>query len=525
MISVTPHRPSSLMASQRMQRASRLWAFWFLGILGLAALIGVWMLRTGPDWKVVAWLLFLSGVVMILKQPRYGVYLILFLGLISDTALLPWYPFIKNFSSWESIFYLHDALIFSPLETYLVLTLISWLGRKGILQQFKIYQGRLFWPAIIFLGFVLAGLVYGISTGGQVNIALWESRSLFYLPMMLLFVSNLLVERQHFSHLIWFIMAALLVEGILGNYYFFVKLGASLAGVEAITEHSAAIQMNTVFLLALAVWMYKVPTGKRIALAAMVLIIAVPYLATQRRAAFITLFLALALMALVLFKVNRRAFTLILPPVVLVSLLYILLFWNSTSTLGLPAQAIKSVVYQGEASAADYSSNVYRLLENINLHFTIEQEPFTGVGFGKPFYIIVPMPDISFFAWWQYLPHNSILWIWLKMGVLGFICTLFLISSAILAGGRALRRLPANELSAITLVASLYIIMHFTYTYVDIAWDMQSMILVGSMMGVVNAIEHVAAKPAAVPAKRWPWQSPAPTPPGLQAIEEGETPG
>jgi hypothetical protein len=201
---------------------------------------------------------------------------------------------------------------------------------------------------------------------------------------------------------------------------------------------------------------------------------------------------------------------------------YMLLFWNSTSTIGLPAQAIKSVVSQGQANAADYSSNLYRMIENVNLHFTIRQVPFTGVGFGKQFYVIIPMADISFFTWWQYLPHNSILWLWLKMGVFGFIWTLFLIGVSIMAGARSLRRLPNHDLSAISFIATLYIVMHFTYTYVDIAWDIQSMVLMGAMMGIVNSIEHVVAKPVQAPTKRWPWQSDPLPPPGLQLLEGEE---
>ena len=47
-----------------------------------------------------------------------------------DQILLPAYPFIKNFTSAESLFYVENrGLIFSPLETYLVLTLLSWLVR------------------------------------------------------------------------------------------------------------------------------------------------------------------------------------------------------------------------------------------------------------------------------------------------------------------------------------------------------------------------------------------------------------
>jgi hypothetical protein len=205
---------------------------------------------------------------------------------------------------------------------------------------------------------------------------------------------------------------------------------------------------------------------------------------------------------------------------VVLGLGYLLMFWNSNSTIGLPAQAIKSVISQSNVSAADYSSNLYRTIENINLHFTIRQVPFTGVGFGKQFYVIIPMADISFFAWWQYLPHNAILWLWLKMGVFGFIATLFLVGYAVMTGARALRWLPNDDLGAIAFIATIYIVMHFTYTYVDIAWDIQSMVLLGAMMGIVNSIEHVVVKPVQLPVKRWPWQSDPQPPVVLLAVDQ-----
>jgi O-antigen ligase len=132
--------------------------------------------------------------------------------------------------------------------------------------------------------------------------------------------------------------------------------------------------------------------------------------------------------------------------------------------------------------------------------------------------IIITMPDISTFEWWEYITHNSVIWIWMKTGVGGFVALLYLVGSTVLMGGRALWRMPGGNLSAITTVALLYIVMHFIYAYVDMSWDIQSMLFVGSMMGVINSVESIAARPEALPGRRWPWQ-PRPRPaPGLKPI-------
>jgi O-antigen ligase len=127
--------------------------------------------------------------------------------------------------------------------------------------------------------------------------------------------------------------------------------------------------------------------------------------------------------------------------------------------------------------------------------------------------VIVPMPDISFFIWWEYFTHNSILWIWTKAGAFGFLSMLFLIGQTVMVGMRLQLRMPGGDMSAIALTALTYIIMHFVYAYVDISWDAQSMIYVGIMMGLINSLERIVDQPVQQPSPRWPWQpAPPPTP-------------
>lgn len=497
------------------ERASLVWWAWFACFMGLSALSGLLMMRGGPNPSTIAWLVYLAGLVAIIYKPRYGIYLSIFFGLLGDFKLIPWFPFVKNFSSHESLLFLSNAVIISPLESYLVVTLLAWLGKGAMRREISIYKSELFWPAIVFGGFVCFGLVYGIGRGGNLNVALWEARAMLYLPLMLILTNNLLKKREHFSHLLWFAMMGLFIEGIAGVYFYVVEINMDLSLVQSITEHAAAIHMNTFFVLILAVWLFQGSIVKRLALPLLVPPVLLTYIATQRRASFLTLGVALFLMAFVLFKENRRVFFSIVPPLAVLAVLYVAAFWNSTGALALPAQAIKSVVAEDESNVADQASNVYRILENKNSAFTIHQVPLTGVGFGKKFYIIAPLPDISFFEWWEYITHNSIIWMWMKTGFGGFLSMLLLFGLSILVGVRAIWRLPGGDLSAAALTATLYIIMHFIYAYVDMSWDNQSMLYVGVMMGIVSCIERVVAKPVPLPKKRWPWQKVPPRAPSL----------
>lgn len=436
--------------------------------------------------------LYLVGAVAILVQPRHGLYLILFCTLLGDATLLPWYPFVKGFSGRESLFFVHDAMIVSPLEVYVLLIGISWLARQVRQGQMRLYTGDLFRPTLVFLGFLLFGLVYGIGTGGDLRIALWEARAIFYLAALLVLTSNLIETAAHVNHLIWTAMTALLFKGITSSLYYLVVLKGDLTGIERISEHAAAMHLNTLFVFSLAVWIYKTSLAKRVVLPLMIPLVILGYIAMQRRAAFVTLAIACVLLATVLYREHRRVFWLISPALAMLSTVYIAVFWNSQSLLGLPSQAIKSVIAAEQASDEDQSSNDYRVLENRNIHFTIHQHPFTGVGFGRKFYIIASMPDISsLFEWWEYITHNSMMWIWMKAGVGGFFSMLFLIGLVVVRGVHVLQRRPADEFSAVMLMATLYIVMHFIYACVDMSWDAQSMVYVGTMMGLVNSAERI----------------------------------
>jgi hypothetical protein len=280
--------------------------------------------------------------------------------------------------------------------------------------------------------------------------------------------------------------------------------------------------MNALIVFVLGAWIYKASPAKRIILPAMIPFVLLTYLATQRRAAFLTLGIALVFVAILLYRENKRAFFLIVPPVAVLGIIYTLAFWNSGGALGLPAQAIKSMVAPNQASAADLSSNLYREIENVNTHFTIQQKPLTGVGFGQKFYIIVPLPDISFFTWWEYLPHNSIIWIWLKAGAGGFIAMLFFVGTALIVGTRTLWRMPRGDMSAIALALFLYIIMHFIYTYVDISWDTRSMVFLGMAIGLLNALEHIVNQPELQKRARWPWQQDPEPEPALRPFPDSK---
>ena len=436
--------------------------------------------------------LYLLGAAAILWQPRYGLYLILFFALVGDEILLPWYPFVKGFSSRESLFFIHDWFIVSPLELYIGLTAVSWFARRIWQNHPRFRTGQLFRPAVAFAAALVFGVAYGLGTGGDLRIALWEARAVFYLVPLLLLTSNLLDTPAHMTTLLWVALAAVFLKGVYGSLYYLLVLRGDLNGVKRIAEHGAAIHLNAILVSAFAVWMYETSLLKRVLLPLMLPFILLGYIAMQRRAAFVTVDIAIVLMLALLYRQRRRSFWKVAPVVLTLSGAYVAAAWDSPNTLAIPAQAIKSAIVAKQTNDRDQSSNDYRFLENQNIAATIGQHPFTGIGFGQKYSMVVPLPDISrFFEWWEYITHNSIMWIWMKSGIGGFFAMLCLIGLAVAGGVHALARLPRDELSMVVLTATLYLVMHFIYACVDMSWDAASIVLVGASMGIVNCSEWI----------------------------------
>ena len=281
--------------TERIRYTEIVWRFMFVSLLAISTLVNVFMIRRGVSWSMVVWFIYGIGIIAIFYNPRYGVYMILFFALMGDQVLSYWYPFQKNLSSEESIMFLSRAVNFSPLESYIVITFISWIGRMAMERRFRVRAGLLFWPAISFAFFITIGFGYGITHGGDFKMALWEVRALYYLPLILILTSNLIETRVHVNRLIWLIALALFYKGIIGVLYVATELKWNTSSVEAIAEHSMSIQFNAFFILVFVVWFYRDSVLKRIIFPMLSPLMLYSFFANQRRAGFLTLGLGIGI--------------------------------------------------------------------------------------------------------------------------------------------------------------------------------------------------------------------------------------
>jgi hypothetical protein len=248
-------------------------------------------------------------------------------------------------------------------------------------------------------------------------------------------------------------VAARCVEGVVRQ----LMIGQE---VSVVLEHDDSLILVLPFGLLAAAVIWRKWLSRAFFLVTLALIPASLYVMVinNRRAAFLCLFLAIATVVPLVWtclrsKRQQRVFIAVLAVGAVLGAGYLGAFWNRSGGIAEPAQAVKSAFQPDER---DYSSNMYRELENINLRYTIDRSPVNylmGIGFGRPMDVIVEVVNLEgSWSWQFFMPHNNMLWLWMRMGVIGFVIfwimigmSVLLAVSAIRIGVLRLRALAAEE--------------------------------------------------------------------------------
>jgi O-antigen ligase len=145
------------------------------------------------------------------------------------------------------------------------------------------------------------------------------------------------------------------------------------------------------------------------------------------------------------------------------------------------------------ASARDGSSDLYRAAEDYNLKYTFRQNPLIGLGFGMPFYTVAAMADISdFYPLWNVIPHNTMLWVPMRMGIPGMVTFWGLIGVAILEAFAVMRRYRDPVVRAVATVAVAAIIAELMVGYGDLQLESyRNLVFVGALLGVLAVLPRL----------------------------------
>jgi O-antigen ligase len=484
-----------------MKRERRSWWLAYATSIAITVVIATIAARTFPTPFSFAFVLFVGLMVLSILRPAVALYSVVFFAVLGDFQTSPWYPFTTTLSSRQSILFISNGLSFYPLELCLIAMVFGWILQMAAQRSWVLHKGPLFRPLLVFTAFMLFGFVHGMASGGDRTAGLWELRWVMILPVLYLLLTNLFERRDQYVRLWAFVMVAVFINGIIALLNYQSLTEADREGMESFISHGATLSMNAMLILLLGVWMFRKSSWAwRACLPFALVPVTFMYLLSQRRAAFVALIAGLGVVAIVLLWTKRRVFWKLVPVVLVIGAVYCAAFWHDeTGTAGFPAQAVKSVIAPDEVSERNRGSDLYRIIEKQDIQATIRSSPIVGIGFGRPFLRPYPLPQIAPFLLEPYMPHNAILWVWMKAGIGGFIAMLYLFGKTMYSGARAILRAGRSDYAATLLTAVAFVIMYCVFAYVDIAWDPQNMVLLALAIAHIGSAARLEPEEAAEP--------------------------
>jgi hypothetical protein len=383
----------------------------------------------------------------------------------------------------------------TPAEVFLTLLIAIWL-LKTVQRRDRLHHPTVLGRRIALLcGFTLVFLMVGLYRHGLFKIALWEIRPFFYLALTYLLAASLLTRTETIRALLWIMVIGCGVKAAYG-----ITIWYSIRNVqprpEAVLAHEESFFFGLFAILTLGLWVFHVRGRLRVVATALLPMVLLADMVNSRRTAWAILAFASIVMLVICYvrrpdrrKVLRRLALVLLAG----SAVYLPAFWNKDGTLAQPARAIRSVI---APDARDEMSNQYRTVEDANLLLNIQATHSLGKGFGLPIDYIIGMVDLhSSIRAIAYIPHNGILYIWMRMGMLGELLLWLVIMQGIVAACR-LTGHADNEtamFAALVVCASVaWVIMgekDMGFTWFRIVF------LMGAFLGAVEARTRVSVPP------------------------------
>jgi hypothetical protein len=153
---------------------------------------------------------------------------------------------------------------------------------------------------------------------------------------------------------------------------------------------------------------------------------------------------------------------------------------------------------QFSPDARDAISDEYRIDENANLKYNIKLAGPVGEGFAKEIDYALPMPGLvtAGDSGIMYVPHNGVLYLLMRMGILGGTAFWALLGAGIIAGCR-LARSRNREFAAIGAVVAASLVGWSIEGATDMGFTFpREAIVMGCLLGLIEAVRHLDSRPA-----------------------------
>lgn len=467
----------------------------------------------GSAVGVVSSLLMLAWV---WRRPVRGVYALFAAAVMQETAysayqypddLGAYVPFFQDISTWTHV----KGISFSLAELFIVLVLLIWLLKGAAERTLRFDRGSLMLPLGLYMLMIVVGEVHGVASGGNFTLSLWEVRSQTYLLVAYLLACNLVKTRKEIDALVWIVVLGAGIKAIQGLLRYFGELGGRLHGAESLFPHEQAYFFNAFLTLTPILFLYGGSRRLKRAVLWLLPLVLVANIANNRRAAVLAIGIAVVALLAITFVAHppRRRLTIaILCVGAVIWIPYYSIYKTKSGLIAEPARAVYS---SSHPDPRDASSNLYRDNENADLKYTMKMtltNRTIGYGFGKPFLTPYPLADIgSIYIFWNLLPHNSVLWIWMRMGMVGYILFWLLIGVSIMQAMRLAGRLEDPYLKGLAVFIGLMIMQEVVFGYTDLQWTSgRNLITVGVLFALLSRVARIAGpEPPTLADRYWPW--------------------
>ena len=286
---------------------------------------------------------------------------------------------------------------------------------------------------------VLLGLAVGQMHHGSLRTAFTEVRPYFYLPAAYVLATSFATTKDALRAVYWAIVLGTGFKAAETLFYFF-RVHHEQPRPQAIVGHEEALFFGIFVLLTLSLWLFGVAGRLRTTATWLLPLVILADLANGRRTGWLILgacLVELLVIGLTLLPERRRVLTRCFCLFAVVSAVYFPAYWNHTGSLALPARTIRSAIHP---DPRDSASDLYREQENANLELNIREGGVVGRGFGVPIDYKLPIVDLtSIDPLIAYVPHDGVLYILMRMGLLGGVAFWSLLGTAMIGAGRLAR--------------------------------------------------------------------------------------
>jgi hypothetical protein len=304
--------------------------------------------------------------------------------------------------------------------------------------------------------------VFGLARGGDFRIITVEFRPFWYMFLSYILAYNFVTRKSHVRNFIWLAIVSAGFKGLQGLYVYLIAYHGDLSGHDTIMSHEESFFYASLLLLLVIFCLYYRYRPQLIACLCVAPPVLIALVANQRRADYIALLLGIGFAWVMIYLLKPQARRALLTGMILCSslgVIYVLAGSTIPGTFGSPARSVIGIFDPSKGDSRAANSNLYREYEDYDLKYTAKENPL-GLGFGREF--LQPKPLVSVFPqilahdqYYNYIPHNTIYWIWVDLGPIGFFSLWFLIGSIIIRGCFIARQLkdPYLQVFAIFVVA------------------------------------------------------------------------